>query len=184
MGATGKRRFASFTAGMALRMAADAILLVTALFAGLTVRLLYLLLFEKPKDVAAFYYVARDANHFLQVAPLLVLVSLITFWLSGFYTYGRNYLSKYKPLFVGQAVSLAFLIYGFSAYFFTEGRLPISRGGLYLAWLFAMAFLIGARIWTDLWKGYVDPERQRRIRANADSGAYWSLAGRATSGPL
>lgn len=162
---------------MALRMAADAVLLVAALFAGLTCRLLYLLLFEKPENVDAFYYVARDAYNFLQVVPALVAVALTTFWLSGFYTYGRNYLSKYKPLFVGQAVSLAFLVYGFSAYYFSGGHLPISRGGLYLAWIFALAFLIGARVWTDLWKGYVDPERQRRIRASAESGRVLVIGG-------
>ncbi len=149
-------------------MAADAALLVAALVAGSAMRLLYLLIFEKPDDVAAFYYVARDAGKFLQVAPFIILISLVTFWLSGFYTYGRNYISKYKPLYIGQAISLAFLIYGFSAYFFSGGHLPISRGGLYLAWLFALAFVIGARVWTDLWKGYVDPERQRVIRANAE----------------
>jgi SAM-dependent methyltransferase len=55
----------------------------------------------------------------------LTIVCLVCFYWSGFYTYGRAYQSRYKALIVFQAVSQAFLIFGFATYFFTRvGEVP------------------------------------------------------------
>jgi nucleoside-diphosphate-sugar epimerase len=39
---------------------------------------------------------------------------------------------------------------------------------MFLAWMFAFAFLVGARLWSDIWKGVVHPERQHIIRGSAE----------------
>ena len=97
------------TPGMALRMIADAGLVAAALATAVVLRLLYLIVFEKPDSVETLFYVRRDATNFLRAFGPLTAMVLFTFWLGGFYTYGKNYVSKYKPLIVAQATSLSFL---------------------------------------------------------------------------
>ncbi len=156
---------AQITPGILLRMMADASLMTAALLAGVVVRLLVVIVFEKPDHMTSSFYVRRDALNFaIAVVPLCV-VAITTFWLLGFYTYGKQYIGRFKPIVVAQGVTLTFLVFGFANYFLL-GELPVSRGGYYLAWFFAVVMMVGARVWTDLWKGYVDPERQRMMQAN------------------
>jgi nucleoside-diphosphate-sugar epimerase len=176
MNAIANRLKIRMTPGIALRVAADAALVMAALLAGLVVRLLILIVFEKPDDITSFYYVQRDAISFAQVFAPLTIIALVTFWLNGFYTYGKNYISRFKPIVVAQAVTLAFLVFGFASYLIFR-EVPISRGAYYLAWFFAVLFIVGARVWTDLWKGYVDPERQRIMKANAEQDRILVIGG-------
>ncbi len=152
----------TFTRGMAIRMSADAALLVIAMVAAVSVRLLFLIAFEKPADVEPAYYIKRDFSSLLSALPVLIAISLVVFWMNGFYNYGRHYASKYKSAVVFQAVSLSFLIFVAFGYF-VSGRLNISRGAVPIAWLFATGLLIGARVWSDVWKGWVVPEREQLL---------------------
>ena len=154
------------SASIKLRMLADAGLVATALAMAVVIRLIYLIIFEKPDSVESLYYVRRDTINFLRAFLPLTSIVLLVFWKSGFYTYGKNYLSKYKPIVVAQATTLSFLIFGFFAYYLSGGLLPIARGAFYMAWIISVGLLVGARVWTDLWKGYVDPERQQIVRRN------------------
>ena len=165
------------TAGTVLRMFADAGLVAAGLALAVVVRLVVLIVFEKPDGAESFFYVRRDAISFLQAFGPLTSIVLIVFWLGGFYTYGKNYLSKYKPVIVAQATTLGFLIFGFLAYFISGGELPIARGAFYLAWIFATCLLAGARVWTDLWKGFVEPERQKVIRHNQQENRVLVIGG-------
>ena len=76
-------------------MLADAGLVSVALALAVGIRLLYLIAFEAPLEDAG-EYVRRDVGHFLVSCPFLVLICLASFWISGFYTYSSNYLSRYK----------------------------------------------------------------------------------------
>jgi nucleoside-diphosphate-sugar epimerase len=156
------------TPAVLMRMLADAALVTIALACGLTVRLIILIAFQVPDDAEAMFYVKRDAWSFVRVWTPLMAVCLTTFWLCGFYTYGKHYVSKYKAVVVFQAVTLSFIVFGFLSYFVTGGHLLMSRGALPLSWLFAVLLLVGARMWTELWKGHVIPERTDALRATTE----------------
>jgi len=87
---------------------------------------------------------------YLGNAALLTIVSLVVFYLNGFYTYGRAYRSRFKIAIVIQAVSLSFLLFGFLNYFFL-GQLNLPRGALVLAWPATITLLVVSRIWASLW---------------------------------
>ena len=146
---------------MVIRMLADAGLVSLALAVAMGIRLLYLIGFEAPGGTAEF--VRRDAFNYLLTCPAIVLVCLVSFWFSGFYTYSQNYLSRYKALVVLQGVSIGYVSFAFLAFFFTGG-LVIARGAWMLGWLFTAGALVMARVWSDVYKKHVSPESARMIR--------------------
>lgn len=150
------------TRGMLIRMLADTGLVAASLAVAVGVRLLYLIAFEAPDDDAGTF-VRRDSLNYLIICPWIVAFCLAAFYSSGFYTYGKHYLSKYKVLVVAQAVSVSYILVGFLAYFMNDG-LPIARAAWLGGWLLTMAALIGSRIWSDVWKRHVAPERESLIR--------------------
>ena len=109
---------------------------------------------------------------------MLTLICLIIFTLSGFYTYGRFYIGRYKVLIVVQAVSLGYLIFGLLTYLsqgilfgFLKGYLNLPRGALILSWVLSMLLLVAARVWASLWENVMQVERslirkpeERKIR--------------------
>jgi nucleoside-diphosphate-sugar epimerase len=155
---------------MLLRMLADAALMVVALFSAVALRFLVVVSFEDPSDLGEI--LRRDIRGFLHASWALTAISLCVFYLSGFYTYGKFYLGKYKLIVVSQAVSVAYLVFGFLWYFFAQSvdpaqqTLPVARGAFALAWGLSILLLGGARIWNQLSKHIVDPERESIIRAN------------------
>jgi nucleoside-diphosphate-sugar epimerase len=96
---------------------------------------------------------------YLNYAPLLTIFCVFIFYLSGFYTYGRAYRSKYKALLIFQAVSLAYLVFGFSAYYFHSSAFSFSpfsmhipRSVLVLSWLISITLVGGLRVGSALWR--------------------------------
>ena len=53
---------------------------------------------------------------YLDSAWLLTAICLVMFSINGFYTQGRLYRGRYKPLVVIQAVGLAYLVFGALTY--------------------------------------------------------------------
>ena len=153
-----------FTPGMAVRMFADAAILQFALVSALAMRLFVWVAFQ---DNSGGVDVGDMFRNYLSVycntAWPLTGICLGTFYLAGFYTYGRHYQGRYKVLVVSQAISLAFLLYGFLAFFFSASII-IPRVALVLAWLFSLLLLISARVWTSIWERIVRPESERRRR--------------------
>lgn len=147
---------------------ADTALVIAALALAVALRLVYLILFEKPADEEAFQYVRRDAIAFAQACVPLTAISLTIFWMSGFYHYGKRYVSRFKALVIARAVTFAYLGYGFAAYFVSGGDLQLARTVLPLGWILTILALTGARVWTETWRVRVDPERTRMIRQRAE----------------
>lgn len=143
-----------------VRMLADAAIVLFSLAVAIALRLVIVMLFElKAGDDPAFH-IQRALGNFARWAIPLVAICLVCFWQSGFYTYGRSYVSRYRPLVVFQAVSVAFLLFGFLQYFVTKGNLVIPRSSLLAAWGMATCLLIGARVWNSIWHLVVVPERE------------------------
>ena len=161
------------TRAMAARMAADAVMINLAVMISLAIRF-------------AFQFVTRAGQIPLNVgqtlqtyllvyahnALLLTVVALTVFSLLGFYTYGRNYGSRYKTLVIVQGVTLSYLIFGFVTYFLWDlvGLMQVPRTALLLAFAFNLWFTLASRTWTALWERVIRPERELRLRDNIRTG--------------
>jgi nucleoside-diphosphate-sugar epimerase len=149
-----------------VRLVADAIMVMTALWLGLVLRSLWLVGVEDGVPVNRALLV-RFLHAYLSSGWCLLLISLTVFALSGFYTHGRAYRGRYKALVIAQSVSLSYLIFGFLAFLFPK-MITLSRGALFLAWILTLVFLIAARLWSMLWKTIIRVEDQLYGRNSAD----------------
>src|SRR5262245_46273972 len=129
---------------MVLRGLADAMLINVAVLTSIAVRLVKFLMTEDAAN--RVHYKNFLLHHIIGYrisAIRLILVCLVVFYLSGFYSYGRTYRGRYKSLVVIHAVSLAYLLYGFLSYFIEGAGLQL---GTYLyAWFISIALLVGSR---------------------------------------
>lgn len=97
-------------------------------------------------------------------APAFValgVLGLLTFYLSGFYTRGRAYRSRYKVLIVSQAVSLAYLELS-GLCLFLPHVVSAPRAAILLSWAISLGLLVGARLWAAVWARVVLSERSRQ----------------------
>jgi nucleoside-diphosphate-sugar epimerase len=143
-----------------LRMLADSILVNLSLIMSLVIVLLYRVALASPEADLSY----RDLFwNYLQIyrdsAGLLTLISLVVFFLSGFYTYGRYYAGQYKTLIVAQAVCIAYLVYGALTYLaqgvllpFLKQYLELPRGAFFTSWALTLLLLLLARLWSSVWK--------------------------------
>ena len=155
-----------FSAGTLLRMAADAVLIHLALLTALTMRFVVAILFQnRGAAVQVDSRFSELIGDFAGNGWALTLICLAVFYLSGFYTYGRAYQSRYKAVIIAQAVSLSYLIYGFLMPFFFGQNIFTSRGAYVMAWLLTIGFMVSARMWSAAWKRYVHPETEAALRA-------------------
>ncbi|HEY4308520.1 MAG TPA: SDR family oxidoreductase [Pirellulales bacterium] len=155
----------SFTTGTILRMGADTVMLHVAVAAALGLRLVWLVVSgnaRTPVDNAADFW--RLFSHFCTSVWPLTLVCLVVFYISGFYTYGRAYQSRYKALIVAQGATLGFLIFASLSYLFSGAGFTLPRSALVMSWLFSVVLLVGSRIWTTLWATIVSPERDALVK--------------------
>ena len=142
-----------------VRMVADALLINLALVTSLIVRFLWLIADDQP-DAAPYRVILLYYERiYLNNAWLFTLLSLLIFAASGFYTYGRFYRGRYKVLIVFQAVSMAYVLFGFLTYLAQSdwlGNLKevlnFPRGALILSWALSVLLLVGARVWSTIWK--------------------------------
>lgn len=141
--------------GALIRLLADAVLLQVALIAALVVRFYILVHFEGLKPGTDPVELLNRYQHWylLTTVPLTALC-LTVFYLTGFYTRGETYQSRYKVLVVAQAVSFSFLAYISVVLFFGiyGGRLSFAKGAMLLAWGFSIVLLAGMRVWNQIWQ--------------------------------
>ncbi len=152
------------TREMTVRIIADALLINAAALAALSARFLYMVAFERASVGTDYNQVFWNSiSAYCGSTTLLTSICLVIFYVSGFYTYGRTYYGPYKALFVAQAVSLGYLIFGFLLYFLA-GNLIVQRAELILAWVFSVILLVGARLWARLWLSVIRAERRLHER--------------------
>jgi nucleoside-diphosphate-sugar epimerase len=82
---------------------------------------------------------------YLSSAWMLTIVSLLIFYLSGFYTRGRVYISRYKALVIFEAVTLTYLALG-SLVFLAGTTIGLPRSVLPLGWLLTLIGVGGVRL--------------------------------------
>jgi nucleoside-diphosphate-sugar epimerase len=95
----------------------------------------------------------------LRAAILLSCIGPSIFYVSGLYTKGRSYASRYKALIILQTVALLFVMVALLLYFI---RLAPSypRSSLILAWLGTSWLMLGARLWSKIWTQIIIQEHR------------------------
>ena len=140
-----RRELQRFNRQMLKRMVVDAVLVNLALALALFARYL----------VASFtqtgaFFVDRDLmgsflSIYLKSAWILTLLALVIFYVSGFYTRGRMYVSRYKALVILEAVTLTYLAFG-SLVFLAGANIGLPRSVLLVAWLLTLLGIGGVRV--------------------------------------
>jgi nucleoside-diphosphate-sugar epimerase len=141
------------------RVIADAIMVNLALITAFMLRLLGLLWFQGNSNNVSSQFFSGILRSSLVVytysAPALTILCLVIFYLSGFYTYGRTYRSKYKALIIFQAVSMAYLIFGAMSYLLFNLTAWFPRSVWLAGWLLTLALVGGLRLGAALWRATV-----------------------------
>jgi nucleoside-diphosphate-sugar epimerase len=135
---------------IALRAAADLLMINFSLALAFAIRFFGQVFASFPSGQIHFllYGFVRDFAH---VFLGLSVVCLAVFALSGFYTRGRAYTSRFKAVVVFQAVSLSFLVFGFIAYLFPH-HILMPRAVLAIAWVLSLGAIGASRLWSVVWK--------------------------------
>ncbi|MDR3691633.1 MAG: NAD-dependent epimerase/dehydratase [Fimbriimonas sp.] len=144
------------------RCCADALMFNAAILAGLVSSFLIRQTPLKASNSAPAF--SELLGRYLPWSPLFTALALTIFYLFGFYTRGRAYRSKYKALYVAQAVTVVFLILAAATYFDADAAV-LPRTTLVTSWVVAVAMLTGARVWSAIWKSMLDRERAQETEA-------------------
>lgn len=97
-----------------------------------------------------------------RAALALTPLCLAVFYLSGFYTYGRAYRSRYKALVILQAVTLSYVIFGAISYLLFRVVPWLPRSVWMTGWLLTLVLVGGMRLWFWLWRVTAWAETQMR----------------------
>jgi nucleoside-diphosphate-sugar epimerase len=147
--------------GMVLRIAADILLVNAAFLLAIVLRILALGVFssemfnQSDSDSAAS--IAGAIEIFAKFAIPLTVISIAIFSLSGFYTHGRTYCSRFKALLILQSVTLSYLLLAFLSYMFYTADM-FSRAIWVFGWVTTLIMIAGARLWSAVWKTNVSFE--------------------------
>ncbi|UCD39195.1 MAG: NAD-dependent epimerase/dehydratase family protein, partial [Fidelibacterota bacterium] len=91
------------------------------------------------------------ATLYLQTVGIIVVIGILIFAVSGFYSHGRYYRSKYKAILIINSNSLVWLLIAILAYLIPVLPTP-PRSVFIFGWLSSSAFLLGARFWSRFWR--------------------------------
>ncbi len=147
------------TPGATIRIIADAVLLQIALITALAVRFYWVVNVQGLSDKTVAELLALYQSWYFNTAFPLTALCLFVFYITGFYTRGETYQSRYKVLVVIQAVSISYLIYISTVLFFNvyDGRLSFAKAAMLLAWGVSIVLLAGARVWNQIWQRTAGP---------------------------
>jgi nucleoside-diphosphate-sugar epimerase len=143
-----------------LKLFADAAFINVSIVTSLVARLLWIIAYSPPQyDIDYTQTLWNYWRVYTNNAWLLTLICLAVFSLNGFYTQGKLYRGRLKPLVVIQAVSLSYLLFTALTYLsqgiffdFLKNYLNMPRGSLMVSWLLTTIFLVSARVWSSMWK--------------------------------
>jgi len=163
-------RFArTITLETVLKVCADAVLINLSFATSLVARLLWFIAFVPEAEVNYRFTLWSYWEGYYAGSWLLTLICLVTFFINGFYSEGRFYRSRFKPLVIAQAVSVAYLVFGALTYLsqgiffdFLKGYLNMPRGALMVSWVVSIVFLISARAWSSLWRRFSHPQKVQK----------------------
>jgi nucleoside-diphosphate-sugar epimerase len=155
------RRYLTFD--IVVRVVADVLMLWFALSVALSLKFFYFVLTENaPQSYQRSLQENIDA-YLGGSALLLAVIGVVVFALSGFYTRGRAYTSKYKVVIIAQSVSITYLVFSGTLYlsqssYLSSGLVLFPRSAFVLAWLITMALMITSRVGASVWRKAIRTE--------------------------
>lgn len=154
------RRFLAYlTFEVLIRVVADLLIVNISYLAALFLRLL------SDMPVVSGDSLREQAIESLQIygvtCVLLTVITLLTYSVSGFYSRGRLYQSRFKALAIFQAVSASYVAFACVLFFLLaqDWALQPPRSALLIAWAITLLATAGARLWSSLWRIAVRLER-------------------------
>jgi nucleoside-diphosphate-sugar epimerase len=139
-----------------LRMALDAFMVLVSLLIAQAGRVLWWHFVESTENPQGLSKTLFEPWSGPSIA--LVVVTCVTiFWVNGFYNYGHTYYRRHKLLAITRAIALAYIIVGTISFLFPQA-IAISRSVLLLAAGSTWAFLVGSRLWSELWRRIISIE--------------------------
>jgi nucleoside-diphosphate-sugar epimerase len=141
-----------------VRVLADGVAVNLALVAALIIRFLWLVnnLSASATDYKYQELLNESLRAYQSSTLLLTVLCLVVFYLSGFYTYGRAYRSRYKALLIIQAVSVSYLLFGFLTYLLASSFSPFTpempRSALLGGWILTLFAVGGMRVLSTFWR--------------------------------
>lgn len=140
--------------GIVIRIVADALIVNIALFVAAIVSQLVDLpsggVSAQDALPTAFAVLNASLGHYVRVTMLLTPLAVAVYALSGFYTFGRAYTSKYKAAIVAEAVTLSYVVLAVLSYL----RLVpyVSRSVWLTGWLLTLALTESVRMCSAIWR--------------------------------
>ncbi len=138
------------------RVTADAVMINVALITAFILRFLALVWLRGEIEgwsPSTLQTILRDSvRAYVVWAPILTVLSLGVFYLSGFYTFGRAYRGRYKALIIFQAVTVSYLIFGVLVYLLFHPDSWFPRTVWLMGWLLTLLLVGGLRLWAFLWR--------------------------------
>ena len=146
------RVFKHLTLEVMIRVVADVAIVNLAYMWALMLRLLWRM--ATRTHLSAQPEIAEALRIYGETFWLLTLIVLVVYSLSGFYSRGRFYRSRFKALVIVQAVSLAYILFGFALYLSLardSWMLHTPRSALFLGWALTLGMTTGVRWLAKIW---------------------------------
>lgn len=156
----------SFTSQGLLKLLADAMIINVSVIVSLIARLLWIIAYSPQQDIDYNHTLWNYWQVYLNNTWLLTLICLVVFAINGFYTRGKLYQGRFKPLVVIQAAGIGYLLFAALTYLsqgiffdFLKNYLNLPRGVMMLSFGLSAAMLVSVRVWSSLVKRLVRIER-------------------------
>jgi nucleoside-diphosphate-sugar epimerase len=142
-----------YTPGVILRVIADALILSsTYAFAYLLSLLTRFIWGSTATDLSGLRNAGTRFFHlYFETIGIIVVIGILIFAISGFYSHGRYYRSKFKAILIINSNSLVWLLIAILAYLVPVLPKP-PRSVFIFGWLASTTFLLAARFWSRFWR--------------------------------
>jgi len=134
-----------------IRMIVDGIVLSIAFFGALIFRMLALFLLKKISGAQIISVIDESIIFLREYLWVIIIINLIVFYISGFYTRGRAYRSRYKALMIFQAVTISYILIGFISYFYPF-QIKIPRSAWISGWILSLLLIFSLRFMAQIYK--------------------------------
>jgi nucleoside-diphosphate-sugar epimerase len=150
-----------------VRALADCAIVNLSLFVGLVVRFFALPSLDGTPQANTIDLLATFADAlslYVRGAPILTVLTLGLFWVSGIYTRVRFFQPAYKVPRLVQVVTVSFALCGLVGGLLGPS-MTLPRVALITAWALTLVLMIAARFWLSIWCQLLLAERSREDTA-------------------
>lgn len=139
--------------GIVIRVIADALILNAGLLVATMVSQFVVLSRWGPQHGAlpnTFAILNASLGLYAGLTVLLTPLAVFFYSVSGFYTFGRAYTSKYKAAIIAQAVTLTYVVFGLLTYLRVGPNVP--RAVWFTGWLLTLLLTESIRLCSSIWR--------------------------------